>query len=184
MKPLLFTNHYILPKILILVLSLFLPLLTYANLENNNNVKYLFVKSVPKVKIEVTTNKNNSPSYKIVIKNIDPQVAYFSDRPNRVVGKIDLEKFIALWDKTGDSGFLNNPPNADLIGNKSIFFDKNKQINLVVELTAPHYDKKTKTLTYIAKPLKGNETVLKDSLTLYNVIMFIDSVCLSCWNGL
>ena len=63
------------------------------------------------------------------------------------------------------------------------FYSDHKLINFVVELTDPHYDAKSKTLTYIAKPLKGSEIPTINSLTLHHVYLFIDDVCLSCWGN-
>jgi hypothetical protein len=42
-----------------------------------------------------------------------PLVVYFSDRPKRVAGHMDLQSFLQLWDEGGDD-FKHDPPNAEL----------------------------------------------------------------------
>ncbi len=178
-------NNYFMKTTLTTFLSLlfFLPFSTEALAseklpKSDKKVNYLFVQSANRVKIEV--NKKHPHTYKITLKNVNPYVTYFSDRPNRETNTMSTEKFIRLWHRKGDN-LSKNPPNADLVATQVGFFSDHKLINFVVELTEPHYDPKAKTLTYIAKPLKGSTLPPIHSVTLHHVFLFIDDVCLSCW---
>ena len=49
----------------------------------------------------------------LTLYDVPRQTMYFTDRPNRVVGNMPTEKFVARWgtDK-GPNGFATVPPNA------------------------------------------------------------------------
>lgn len=72
---------------------------------------------------------------------------FFSDRPERVAGKVLTAEFISHWDK-GSDNFQSNPPNATL----SILTDKGVS-SVVVELTEPKLEKNT--LSYKVRVLQG-----------------------------
>jgi hypothetical protein len=72
---------------------------------------------------------------------------FFSDRPERVAGKVLTSEFISHWDK-GSDNFQSNPPNATL----SIFTDKGVD-SVVVELTEPRLEKNS--LSYKVKVIQG-----------------------------
>ena len=156
-----------------------LPKAQNTALKNADKASYLFVQSAGTVKIEASNT--HSSVYKVTLKNVSPYVTYFSDRPYRNTSTMATEKFVELWHKPKGNSFLHNPPNADLVAIQTGFFSDHKLINFVVELSQPHYDAKSKTLTYIAKPLKGSDTPTIPSVTLHHVFLFIDDVCLSCW---
>jgi hypothetical protein len=42
-----------------------------------------------------------------------PLVVYFSDRPHRIAGHMDLQAFLEMWDE-GVDNFKADPPNAEL----------------------------------------------------------------------
>jgi hypothetical protein len=68
--------------------------------------------------------------------NVSPQTLYFTDRPNRIAGHANLERFVANWDQ-GDDSFKSNPPNATL----SVFEAEQHENQLVVvELMDPVID--------------------------------------------
>ena len=49
----------------------------------------------------------------LTLKNVNPVVTFFSDRPDRIVGHVILEAFLEVWDECDDS-FADDPPNAEL----------------------------------------------------------------------
>ena len=51
---------------------------------------------------------------KLTLRGIQPETLYFSDRPDRVVGRESTKKFVEYWWKEGKDSFANNPPNAVL----------------------------------------------------------------------
>ena len=64
-----------------------------------------------------------------------PQIIYFSDRPERIVGHAPVAKFLALWDE-GPDNFVVDPPNAVL----SILGERGKRTGIedtVIELFRP-----------------------------------------------
>jgi hypothetical protein len=49
----------------------------------------------------------------LTLKGVSPDTLYFSDRPNRIAGRITVADFVKQWSKGKDS-FKSNPPNAVL----------------------------------------------------------------------
>jgi hypothetical protein len=101
---------------------------------------FLFVQSAQKI------------SYKdgvMRLHDIPQHTIFFSDRPNRVVGNVPTDKFVARWttDK-GPDGFATSPPNAAVT-----LFQPDGAKTAIVELTNPKLD--GKDLTYNVKVLQG-----------------------------
>ncbi len=77
------------------------------------------------------------------------QTLFFSDRPERIVGMVPTERFLAAG-PIGDSGFsATNPPNAALVFSTA---DGNDDI-AVLELIDPAYDPAAGTVTYTVRML-------------------------------
>ncbi len=86
--------------------------------------------------------KDASGNYTLTISGVVPYTVFFSDRPARDAGFIEMNRFIEGF------GFdLINPPNA------LIMIEDESEDNdaIVVELTVPQYDKTNGTLTYTAR---------------------------------
>ena len=56
----------------------------------------------------VTTDRDT-----LTLRDVSPSTLYFSDRPERVVGHMTTEQFIAQWTE-GPNSFAEDPPNAVL----------------------------------------------------------------------
>ena len=148
---------------------------------NKPNAEYLFVESADKVYIKVDNSKDGT--YTITLKNVDPLVTYFSDRPIRNAGELTVDKFLEIWQNDSNDSFKKNPPNAVLHAKKGDLFTDEHVFNFAIELSNPVYNKKERSLTFVAKPLPGNIDPMPNSITLHHVSLFIDSVCLTCWGG-
>ncbi|MBP6103797.1 MAG: hypothetical protein KBD23_00300 [Gammaproteobacteria bacterium] len=146
---------------------------------NHKNINYLFVQSAPKLQLEQDKEKPNV--YRIILKDVNPDVTYFTERPYRKTYTMPTVEFIQLWEKKNKNSFLYNPPNAAVVATQKSFFSKDTLLNVVMELTAPYYDEQAKTLSYTAKLLEGNMSPHTHSVTFEQAFLFIDDVCLSCW---
>ncbi len=166
---------------LVLLLSFSSSVLSDPNTRkvNHKNINYLFVQSAPKLQLEQDTEKPNV--YKIILKNVNPDVTYFTERPYRKTYTMPTSEFIQLWEKKNKNSFLYNPPNAAVVATQKKFFEKDISLNVVMELTEPSYDEKAKTLSYTAKLLEGNMAPNVHSIVFEQAFLFIDDVCLSCW---
>lgn len=51
---------------------------------------------------------------KLTMKGIQPETLYFSDRPDRIVGRLTTKEFVDYLWKDGKDSFEENPPNAVL----------------------------------------------------------------------
>ena len=115
-------------------LSLFLSLLVFALFSNtalsspnkpkapHKNINYLFVQSAPKLQLE--QDKKNSSIYKLLLKNVNPSVTYFTERPYRKTYTMPTVEFIKLWNKKNKNSFLYNPPNAAVVATQKVSFQK------------------------------------------------------------
>jgi hypothetical protein len=106
--------------------------------KQSKNVDVLFVQNA----------KNMSLSEgKLVLGGVNPVTVCFTDRPARMAGHMQTNKFVPLWSQGKDS-FLKDNPNATL----SIFSGDNVS-DLVVELSNPQLS--GSDLTYDARVLEG-----------------------------
>ena len=85
------------------------------------------------------------------LKGIAATTLYFSDRPDRIVGRVTTQEYVDHW-AVGDNNFSSDPPNAVL----SILSGSEPQ-NVVVVLTQPRLE--GDDLLYNVEVLNGNETV-------------------------
>lgn len=145
----------------------------------NKNAQLLFVMLAKHGAIQVVDKQKQT--YQVSLKNVNPEVVYFSNRPIRESGHVDLTKFLNAW-KNGS--FVQNPPNGVMEAvrlnaeNKPV-----KTVSYAIVLTNPSYDKKNNEIHFDAKPLPGNPTALPDLAHSDYVAVFIDSYCLVCIGG-
>ena len=88
------------------------------NSKENENLQFLYVLSAQSGSFEGDT---------LTLKDI-PLVIYFSDRPNRIAGHMNLDQFLKSW-TNGLGSFKADPPNAALS-----IIGKNRDTNIVVEI--------------------------------------------------
>lgn len=138
-----------------------------SNMAVNKNVNVSFVQVADKAML----TKTNANQYRLVLVNVKPHLAYFSDRPNRVVGQIHNASYLAKWNMGKDS--LNkDAPNAILTGENI----NGKEVHLYVDLAQPKLSKRD--FSYEVTMLSKKKHA--DSIVIFHPIMFIDEVCLSC----
>lgn len=104
----------------------------------NATTTYIFLQEATNGSFE----KDESGNYTLTIKEVVPYTVFFSDRPARDAGFLDMDRFLKAFDFD-----LINPPNALVMiedGNES-------SDAIIVELTLPKYDMANRTLTYTAK---------------------------------
>ncbi|HEU5163308.1 MAG TPA: hypothetical protein VFV54_09210 [Thermoanaerobaculia bacterium] len=93
---------------------------------------------------ELTLMKGTTDHYELVLHGVSPTTIYFSDRPERIVGDMATEKFLA------GLGFPeDNPPNAAL----DLAEGPNADV-LVLELRKPRYDSAKQELRYQVQMLQ------------------------------
>jgi hypothetical protein len=115
----------------------------------NNQVQLLFVQN---------SLGGSYDGQRITLNGVGATI-FFSDRPERVAGKVLTSEFISHWDK-GSDNFQSNPPNATL----SILTDQGVN-SVVVELTEPRLEKQT--LSYKVKVLQGKLPTSFDEASLF-----------------
>lgn len=100
----------------------------------------------------------------LTLEGVGKNVLYFSDRPDRVVGREQLDSFIDAWDE-GEESFATIPPNAVITVVKG-----DQELDAVLVLKKPvRVD--AETLTYNVDVLEGPDAGFGDHAAL-----FIDAV--------
>jgi hypothetical protein len=100
----------------------------------------------------------------MTLHGVPAQTMFFTDRPNRVVGNVPTDKFVARWTTdTGPNGFATVPPNAAVT-----VFQPDGAKTAIVELSNPRLD--GNKLSYDVKVLQGIA-----SLQPAEGVLFIDN---------
>jgi hypothetical protein len=85
----------------------------------------------------------------MTLHGVPAQTMFFTDRPNRVVGNVLTDKFVARWTTdTSPGGFASNPPNAAVT-----VFQPDGAKTAIVELSRPRLA--GNKLSYDVKVLQG-----------------------------
>jgi hypothetical protein len=88
-------------------------------------------------------------SYILTLTDFDDDVIYFTDRPLRDVGRVELDKFL------GGLGFeIGDPPNAAIV----VKNEEGEDITVVAELTEPILNQDTDELKFKVHILKDEDT--------------------------
>ena len=91
-----------------------------------------------------TISEINATFYKLELNQVTDKTIEFSERPDRIIKTISTEEFITeCWSLETPNNYQINPPNADLI----IYDNKlNTQMDFIIEIFNPVYDKNENTL--------------------------------------
>ncbi len=95
---------------------------TAATEEESDTVEYLFVQNGDSFEIEGTT---------LTLIDVDSRTLYFSDRPERIAGYMNLDELLRIGSE-GENSFAVNPPNATFA-----VFDGDDVLESVIVLRNP-----------------------------------------------
>lgn len=137
-------------KLLILIILILIGIIGCNNTNDNiiiknkdigKTINYLFVQTGT----SGTFVDNNDGNYTLTINGVPPQTIYFSDRPVRKTGQVEMQKFL-------DTMCFNssNPPNAAI----ELMKGAEDSDVIIVELLDPVYNNNAATLQYTAHILK------------------------------
>jgi hypothetical protein len=96
----------------------------------------------------------------LTLQDVSPVTAFFSDRPERIVGHVRNDMFLKEWNE-GKNSFKSDPPNAVL----SIFNEKARPTGAVVALSNPRLS--GNNLLYDVRTLKGTLPAAGGESTLF-----------------
>src|SRR5215813_8234654 len=103
------------------------------------NVQFLFVQTTKHVAFKDGV---------LTLQDVSPVTAFFSDRPNRIVGQVRNDLFLKQW-TDGKNSFKSDPPNAFL----TVFNEKTRPAGAIIALSNPRST--GNSLQYDARILKG-----------------------------
>ena len=110
--------------------------------------------------VQVATGVSGSDA-ELVLHGVSPSTLYFSDRPQRVVGHLTTQQFVAQWGE-GDNSFAADPPNAVV---STFSNDDETPSEAVVVLRDPALS--DDTLTYRVEVLEGALPVTAGACTVF-----------------
>src|SRR5215475_10147303 len=103
-----------------------------------NAAQYLFVQSAKNVAFKDGV---------LTLQGVSPVTAFFSERPDRIVGQIRNDLFLKQW-ADGKNSFKSDPPNAFL----TVFNASTRPASAIIALSNPRST--GNSLQYVARILK------------------------------
>lgn len=95
-----------------------------------------------------TLERTGKGVYRLTLRDVAPSVASFTDRPSRKAASESSAVFVSKW---AGRGFAKDAPNAALV----LDGEPKSHDLAMLTLSRPRYDAKTRTFTYVARPLRG-----------------------------
>ena len=123
------------------------------------DASWLVIQTAPQMQFDGKT---------LTLKNINPSVVMFTDRPARMAEALPTAAFVAGWDKGGTKSLKADPPNAALTS-----IVDGKLQTATVELSEPRLD--GTTLTFKVRVIEGAVPAVGKATSL-----FIDPYCIGC----
>lgn len=114
------------------------------------NVNFLFVQNAESVTLKEGV---------LTLKGVATDTLYFSDRPNRIAGRVTVADFVKHWSMGSDS-FKSNPPNAVLT-----VLENPVPKDIVVVLNNPRIE--GKNLVYDVEVTDGDKMVSGEASALF-----------------
>jgi len=115
------------------------------------NVQYLFVQTAKNVAFKDGV---------LTLQDVSPVTAFFSDRPDRIVGQVRNDLFLEQW-ADGKNSFKSDPPNAFL----TVFNEGTRPAGAIVVLSNPRLA--GNNLQYDARILTGTPPATGIESTLF-----------------
>lgn len=134
----------------------------------NKQVAVLFTQTASSATLDPHQSKQRW--YTLTLHDVDPDVLWFSERPNRLSGNLNINDFIKYWNQKTQQSFTKSHPNANLIAINDENGVKTK-VSGVFVLTNPVYDAQNKTLTYNIYSIRGT---FNKKASLEHVALFVD----------
>ncbi len=121
-----------------------------SNEENPDDVEFLLVQNADGMTLS---------DGQLRLKNIAPTTLYFSDRPDRIVGRVTTQKYVDHW-SVGDNNFKLNPPNAVI----SVLLGEEAE-DITVVLTEPKLERAD--LVFNVEVLDGSTSINGGAVALF-----------------
>jgi len=122
---------------------------------------------------DLTADPNKPGQYILHLKEVNPTMVWFSDRPNRMAGTLNMDHLIKVWQK-GHESFAISHPNVGMVYSVFKATTTGGVSADVLTLSNPQYNANDQTLRYLAKPV-GHELGIKAG-SFKDVFLFIDGM--------
>lgn len=142
--------------------------------KNQGTQSDLFVLTAQAAVIQLKPGTENE--YILQLKYLETPLTYFTDRPDRVAGTMNVDELLEMW-KANKLNTKDNQPNVSVVG-YSRFVDK-AQI-YVFKVMQPVYNEKTRTLTFDGTIIGDNIPSKTKKTILDHTSVYIDDIH---WHG-
>lgn len=106
------------------------------------NFQLLFIQTAEEAVLR--QNPKNPDQWTLTLKNVDPEIAYFSESPKKMAGKVSISNFLQEWDtKTS-----KRTPQGALVTKFSHSSAQGSDQERQIYLSNPRWSSKNNTLTY------------------------------------
>lgn len=133
----------------------------------------LFVMTAPSAQLKPIANTRHQ--YELTLKGMQPQVTYFTDKPERKTGKTTMAEFLNIWQANALNN-RNNQPNVSLVTYARL---NQAPLVYVFEIHNPHYDVHTGNMQFTALAIGDHKPTIQNH-QLNQASLFIDDIQ---WNG-
>lgn len=142
------------------------------SVKNKNRIsspEFIYIQQAKGAELTVCPNKIGY--YLLKITGNDKTLVYFSDKPDRSAGTLALNQFVKKWQASAE--MQENSPNA-VISYVDFKAENEEGVGAdILQLSEPHYDASTDTITFLAKPLHEYELMTGK---FENIVIVYDGV--------
>ncbi len=142
------------------------------SVKNKNRIsspEFIYIQQAKGAELTVCPNKIGY--YLLKITGNDKTLVYFSDKPDRSAGTLALNQFVKKWQASAE--MQENSPNA-VISYVDFKAENEEGVGAdILQLSEPHYDASTDTITFLAKPLHEYEVMTGK---FENIVIVYDGV--------
>jgi hypothetical protein len=131
----------------------------------NNHIELLFFQQAKSGSIKMTS----TGCYDLKLSDLNPNVVYFSNSPNKIAGNLTSEQFLTTIKHSEESEKIN--PNAVLNMKVGGFF-RSRHVNMIGSLS--HARLTNQSFSYTFCPFKGNNVIKQGKIRSVN--LFVDPI--------
>lgn len=139
------------------------------NKSPSSNPEFIYIQQAKGAELTLCPDKIGY--YLLKVTGNDKTLVYFSDKPDRSAGTLTLNQFVKKWQAS--IAMQETNPNAVI---SYVDFKAEKEDGVgadILQLSDPHYDATTDTVTFLAKPLHEYEIMTGK---FENIVIVYDGV--------
>lgn len=134
----------------------------YLHNHHESHIRLLFLQEAE----QATLIPSSKGCYNLSLTKLQPELLYFSDRPNKVSGYMNVQEFMSIW---GKSKVIHNAVLHGYANSKD-----HASTSIALSISLPTYHSKWDRLSYTACLLDVKSEKSWPETKLYNATLFVD----------